>query len=221
MKNKEFLPFKEQIYFEIISKEILNELKKEKKSLSMKDRADIWNNTFEDSTRWPMTVFNKNWLYAVWYCGTTYQKNLYYGQYPPTFLKRLLTLFPDKKIVVHLCSGIVDQDITIDIKRELKPTICADVQNLPFRENVIDLYVGDPPYSRKEAEDNYGTSYPTMNKAMKSALPTLKIGGFFCILDVRYPSYSRKKGWALVGLIAVVTGFSKVTRITSIFRKEF
>jgi hypothetical protein len=187
--------------------------------LSMKDRADIWNKAFPN---YPKTIFDKNWLYAVWYCGTTFQKNKYYGQYPPGFLKRLLTLFPDKKRIVHVCSGIVDQDITVDIKRHLRPVICADVRHLPFRENSIDLFVADPPYSREEAEKNYNNSkeiFPTMRKVMKDALPMLKVGGFFCILDIRYPSYSRKNGWSLVALIMVVTGFAKIFRGVSIFEK--
>lgn len=189
------------------------------KKLSMRNRVTLWNKKFKG--KYPKIVFDRKWLYGVWYCGTDYRKAKYYGQYPPHFLTRLLTLFPDKKRIVHLCSGVVNQDITIDIKRELRPVICADIQNLPFKDNVIDLFVADPPYSKQHAEEDYGTPYPTMYKAMKSALPSLKVGGFFCILDIRYPSYKRKNGWSLVSIIMVVTGFAKVFRGVTIFEKVF
>jgi len=189
------------------------------KKLSMRDRVRIWNQTYKG--KYPKMMFDRKWLYGVWYCGTDYRKSKYYGQYPPHYLTRLMTLFPDKKVIVHVCSGVVEKDITVDIKKELRPVVCADVQHLPFRPNTVDLFIADPPYSKKHAEEDYGTPYPTMYKTMKSALPILKVGGYFIILDIRYPSYRRKDGWGLVGLIMVVTGFAKVFRGVSIFEKEF
>ncbi|MGH2638403.1 MAG: class I SAM-dependent methyltransferase [Rhabdochlamydiaceae bacterium] len=186
------------------------------KALTLEERVDHWNETFSEI---PKTCYDKGWIYGVWYCGTSFKKATYYGQYPPNFLKKVKALFPDKKDVLHVCSGTVKEDITIDLKRELSPTICTDAQNLPLRENSFDLVIHDPPYSKKDADVYYGVPYVSVPKVMKQTLRILRVGGFFCVLDVRYPSYHRKEGWRLIGLIAIVTGFSKVTRMLSIFQK--
>lgn len=195
------------------------------KTMTLEERVIHWNRifSFPINSEIPMTVFHKGWIYGVWYCGTSFKKAKYYGQYPPHFLDRLLALFPDKKDFLHLCSGTIKQDITLDLDLEnkLNPTIRADAQKIPFKPNSFDLIDFDPPYSKRDAEVYYKVPYISPVKAMRECLPILRVGGFFCCLDVRYPSYSRKKGWSLIGLIAVVTGFGKVTRMLSIFRKDF
>lgn len=193
-------------------------LKSLPKTMSLEDRVIHWNHVFN---KVPRTVYDKGWIYGVWYCGTSFKKSTYYGQYPPHFLDRVMALFPDKKVVLNLCSGTVKENVTLDINRDLNPSVCADAQNIPFKPDSIDLIVFDPPYSKRDAVQYYDVPYISSVKAMRTCLSVLKVGGFFCCLDVRYPSYSRKKGWSLVGLIAVVTGFGKVTRMLSIFRRDF
>lgn len=193
-------------------------LLQEFKPLTLKQRADHWNKLFP---KIPKTVYDKGWLYGVWYCGTAFKKATYYGQHPVGYLKKVKALFPDlQESVLHLCSGTVKEDVTIDLKRELRPTICCDAQNLPLRPNSYSLVTFDPPYSKRDANVYYGVPYLSVPKVMKQVLMILKPGGFFCILDVRYPSYHRSEGWRLIGLIGVVTGFGKITRILSVFQKK-
>jgi len=172
--------------------------------------------------RYPKTVFDKGWVYGVWYCGTTFRSARLYGEYPPTFLRRALALFPSAKDILHCPSGsVMGPGITVDIQHTevIRPQIIADAAHLPFMNHSFDLILSDPPYSDKDAE-NYGTGHFPLQKFMREALRILRPGGYLGMLHIFYPSYRRKEGWALVALICVVTGFSKKTRIFSIFQKS-
>jgi SAM-dependent methyltransferase len=167
-----------------------------------------------------MTVEDKGWTYGVWYCGTAWQPVKLHGQYPPTFLKRALSLFPDAKDVLHVPSGTIEgHGVTVDrvVDEVRRPMIVADAAALPFRDESFDLVLSDPPYSREDSE-KYGCPPWPQKKAMAEARRVLRLGGHLGVLHVYYPSY-RRKDWKLVGLIAVVTGFQRATRMFSIFEK--
>lgn len=168
--------------------------------------------------KYPATMYDKGWVYGVWYCGTAFTRSRLYGEYPPTFLKRALALFPDCQSVLHCPSGLVQHGITVDLCPDRKPRIVARADALPFKDETFDLVLSDPPYSAEDAKQ-YGTGpYPLM-KAMEEARRVLRVGGYFGMLHTMYPSYQRKKGWELQALIAVVTGFCKRTRLFSVFQK--
>lgn len=170
--------------------------------------------------RYPVTVRDKGWVYGVWYCGTSWDKVRLHGQYPPTFLKRALALFPDAKNILHCPSGTVSgPGMTVDMIRDevRQPQILASADNLPFPDASFDLYLSDPPYTPADSAKYGCPSYP-LGKAMKEAHRLLVPGGHFGILHTYYPSY-RRKMWKLSGLIAVVTGFMRATRMFSVFEK--
>ena len=49
--------------------------------------------------------------------------------------------------VLHLCSGYSELgDERVDINPDVKPTVVADVHNLPFRDNSFDTIIIDPPW---------------------------------------------------------------------------
>ncbi len=170
--------------------------------------------------KYPITIRDKGWVYGVWYCGTSYTKVKLYGQYPPTFLKRALALFPNIENILHCPSGTVTgPGLTIDgtIDSIRCPKIVADAKSLPLADNSIDLVLSDPPYS---AEDSaiYGHKPFPMNRFMKECHRVIRPGGYLGMLHIRYPMHHRKQ-WKLVGLIAVVTGSGRLTRIFSIFER--
>jgi hypothetical protein len=45
----------------------------------------------------------------------------------------------------------------------------------------------------------------------------LRPGGYYCLLNFAYPSFSRS--WSLRGLIGVVTGANRKARVLSIFER--
>ena len=175
------------------------------------------NSTFP---KYPMTVEDKGWVYGVWYCGTSWNRVRLHGQYPPTFLKRALALFPNAADILHCpCGTVTGPGVTVDLMQDAvrNPQIVASADNLPFDNESFDLYLSDPPYTKADST-KYGCPPYPLSKAMKEAHRILRVGGHFGILHTYYPSY-RRKMWKLGGLIAVITGFQRATRIFSIFEK--
>lgn len=178
---------------------------------------DNLNRTF---SQYPITIFDKGWIYGVWYLGTAWKRAALYGQYPPHFLDRALALFPDSKPILHCPSGTVKgPGITVDIKNNniVRPMVVADSSALPFKDKSFDLILSDPPYSQEDCK-KYGVAKFSLPKTMKEFYRVLKHGGHLGMLHVYYPAYSGKQ-WALRGLICVVTGFLRRARLFSILEK--
>jgi SAM-dependent methyltransferase len=172
------------------------------------------------NSRYPITVEDKGWVYGVWYCGTAWTKVRLHGQYPPSFLKRALSLFPDAQNILQCpCGTVAGPGITVDrvIDEVRKPMICADASALPFCDESFDLVLSDPPYTSADSE-KYGCAPFPLGRFMKESRRVLRPGGYLGILHTYYPSYRRRE-WRLRGLIAVVTGFQRATRMFSLFQK--
>lgn len=170
--------------------------------------------------KYPVTVEDKGWVYGTWYCPTAWMKTHFYGQFPLTFLKRVLALFPDAKDILQCPSGTVEgPGITVDLVRDEKrcPQVVADAEDLPFGDGSFDLYISDPPYSTDDSK-KYGCRPFRGKVAMGEAHRVLKSGGYYALLNTRYPSF--KPGtWNFRGLIGVVTGANRVVRLLSLFQK--
>lgn len=188
--------------------------------LTWTERVEHWNAQFP---KYPPIMHSHGWTYGVWYTGKGFKKNVLHGQYPPTFLKRALALWPDvpESRILHVCAGTVQHGIRVDLSAKFKPTVLANAEQLPFRTGAFDLVLYDPPYDVKNAEI-YGVAPkpPRWNHVMAEMTRVLTPGGHIGILHWYYPSYSRKKlGIGLVGLFGVCVGFCSATRIFSVFEK--
>jgi len=204
----------------------MNDAERQKADIpwSLQQRVENVNKTFP---KVPMTVYDKGWIYGVWYLGTSWTPVVIHGQHPPHYVDRLTALFADCPDWLHAPSGIIPHGqygsinrTTLDLvsRAEGCPQYIGSVTDLPFDDESFDVIETDPPYTDKDSKI-YGTPKYPRNKARDEFHRVLRPGGYLCWLDTRYPSY-RRKDWKLVGLIAVVTGFLRVTRVCSIFQKE-
>lgn len=172
--------------------------------------------------KYPITVTDKGWVYGVWYCPTAWMKTHFYGQYPLTFLKRVIALFPGAKDILHCPSGtILGHGVTVDLicDEQRHPQIIGNAHHLPFQDSAFDVYISDPPYSPADSK-KYGCPPFKGQVAMAEARRILRPGGYYCLLNTRYPNF-RRKAWHFTALIAVVTGANRCVRLLSIFQKPF
>lgn len=188
--------------------------------MSLQDRIDAYKSTI----KWPasLAIGGDGRLFGLWEMGNDYRvKTGYHGGYPPTYLRRVKALFPDKRRVLHLFSGKVDLDAfpgdTVDINADLSPTFVDDAQRL---ENVpltdYDLVLADPPYTDEDA-DHYGTT-PIRRVRVMKALAGLRPGAHIVWLDQAKPMYGND-----IFVVEGQIGMSKSTnhrfRVAMIFRR--
>lgn len=183
----------------------------------MKIEVETLNRRFP---KYPKTVEDKGWIYGTWYCPTAWMKTHFYGQYPLTFLKRVLALSPTAKDILHCpCGTVIGPGVTVDLVQDEQrhPQIIASADKLPFDDSSFDLYISDPPYSNDDSK-KYGCPPFPLKGAMNEAGRILRPGGWFCLLHVRYPSFKRGS-WNFLGLIGIVTGANRRIRLLSLFQK--
>lgn len=175
-------------------------------------------------TGFPENIFmgNDGRVVGTWIMGNDYRvKSSYYGGYPPTYLRRIKALFPDKVSTLHVFSGKVDLETfpgdTVDINPDVNPTFLDDAQTLesvPLEK--YDLVLADPPYSVEDCE-HYGTTMVKRNKVMR-ALQRLRSGTHIVWLDQVLPMY-RKDQFSVEATIGMWKSTNHRFRGITIFKK--
>lgn len=185
--------------------------------MKLRDRALLYSKAFPD---YPPLRVDDRWLDGMWVMGNNYKGSGYYGAYPPTYLKRIMSLFPDAEHILHLFSGSLPKgDYTrFDINPDLAD-IAGDAHKLSeyFNTGAFDLILADPPYSAEDAE-HYGTAMVNRNKIVEQCEIVLASGGYLVWLDQVLPMF-RKDILHLCGLIGIVRSTNHRFRVASIFRK--
>ena len=165
-----------------------------------------------------------NVLYGTWIMGNNYRvKSGWYGGYPATYLRRVKALFPDKKCVLHLFSGRVDQSEmpgdTVDLDPQVEPTFLDDAQSLEsVPVEMYDLIMADPPYSVEDS-DHYVPTMVKRNKVLKALGARAASGAHVVWLDQVLPMY-RKDQWTVRGYIGMVKSTNHRFRVVTIFEKK-
>jgi hypothetical protein len=188
--------------------------------LSWQDRIDA----YTAATGFPRSLFvaEDGRVVGTWIMGNDYRvKTGYYGGYPAGYLRRIRSLFPDKRRALHLFSGKVDLDAlpgdTVDINPFLQPTFVDDAQHLqgvPLAD--YDMVLADPPYSIEDAE-RYQTTMVKRNAVM-SALAGLSPGAHVVWLDQVLPMY-RKNTFSIEAVIGMVKSTNHRFRVVTIFKR--
>jgi hypothetical protein len=181
-------------------------------------------NNYVRETRFPRSLFiaEDGRVVGTWIMGNDYRvKSEYYGGYPAGYLRRIRSMFPDKRRVLHLFSGKVDTEAlpgdTVDINPKLKPTYVDDAQTLaqvPLGN--YDLILADPPYSVEDAE-RYQTTMVKRNTVMR-ALQRASAGTHIVWLDQVLPMY-RKDIFAIGAVIGMVKSTNHRFRVVTVFER--
>jgi len=190
-------------------------------SLSPKDRIENYNKRFPD---YDPIIEHNNKIYGFWLIGRWYASDTsLYGSYPPSYLRRIMTLFPDCYKILHLFSGTLIGDgeyvTTYDINPGYKPNICDDTRNLlnHFESDTFELILADPPYQKRDFEV-YKCKPFNKPKVVKDCSLIIKEHGFLVWMDTIMPTFS-KEDWNLAGAIALLQSTNHRIRIISIFQK--
>ena len=215
------------------------------KSLIGKSKAIL--PTIQDRARWYSIPFAKypdshflisdRWVSATWILGNNYKSlsergeddKPFYGSYPPGFLKRVWSMFPDCKSVVHLFSGSLTKQsgrppgggevLLLDRVQRTKDTILHNAED-DFSGLILDgadLILADPPYSVEDAE-HYGPCLCNKKKVLIHCHTALKTGGYLLWMDQSLPQFS-KKYWNWCGVITMIRSTNHRVRCVFIFEK--
>lgn len=209
------------------------------KNLTVQDRANAYNNS-EFGQRFPGSKFmvSDRWISATWILGNNYKSlsarsddnQPFYGSFPPGWLKRMWTMFPDAQRVLHLFSGSLTHEsasaphkavvIRVDSSPEFKPDIQCDAEDFGHkvqRFGEFDLIGADPPYSVEDAE-HYSKSLCNKRKVLEQCHLVLRKGGVLLWMDQSIPMYSKEK-WKWVGVISMYRSTNHRIRGVMIFEK--
>jgi len=193
-------------------------------SIDLQDRANSYHKAFPN---YPRLVVDRGWLYGAWQIGNYYKRKYgFYGEYPPSYLKRILSVFPEAREVLHLFSGSLGKGYfeggvsyyTWDSDPVNGADVVLPVSELPSHSSFsFDLILGDPPYN-KAAEEVYGQPSVNKKQTFRDCALILAPGGFLVWLDTVVPIY-RKVDYNYIGQIVLYTGTNRVIRLISIFER--
>jgi SAM-dependent methyltransferase len=146
------------------------------------------------------------------------------GSYPLGFLPYIEKVYGVPNKPLHLFSGLVEGNFTVDLNRSLKPIVCANAEILPFKANSFDRIYADPPYNEQFAihysdkmseKRTYGEYKPYC--FMKEAFRVLEPDGLLFVLH--WLVYSSKEGFEVDAVHAVNQGPNHRMRALTVLHK--
>ena len=141
----------------------------------------------------------------------------YPGCYPLGFEKMLPTMLGTKNYL-QLFAGKAKTGFRIDVNKEVKPNIVADVHDLSMiHDNVFDGAMADPPYTKEFAENLYNTDYPKWSIWTKEMARVVKPNGLIGVMH----NYIVPKivGCQFEEILVILTRIKQYPKIVTIQRK--
>jgi SAM-dependent methyltransferase len=188
------------------------------KNYSLKQRAEFYSKAFP---KYPSLRVDERWIDSMWFMGNNYKGSGFYGSYPPGYVKRIMSLFPDAENILHLFSGSLPKSkkyTRFDINPKLCD-VCGNAENLSkYFKKKFDLILADTIYSKEDAL-HFGTPMINRNKTVKECVKVLRKGGYLIWLDQVLPMYRKIEllHCIAIGIIRstnhrfrIVSGFKRV-----------
>jgi SAM-dependent methyltransferase len=159
--------------------------------MNWSERIEGYRKTFP---KFPPPVVVGKGILGVWMIGNNYKSATgYYGEYPPSYMRRVMSMFPDKKKVLHLFSGAIPPGpyTRLDANPANNPDIVGDAQEMKFKAGSFDLILADPPYTEDDSK-HYGTPMPNRFKVTQECARVLKPDGHLVWLDTVFRCFGKR-----------------------------
>jgi SAM-dependent methyltransferase len=162
---------------------------------------------------------------GYWSCSRPHGK--YTGIWPIGLVERIFRVIGKPESILEPFGGISKLGVSIDWNRNVKPTILADAQHLPIREDSFDCVLLDPPYDNtsvqhySDLDQRLKRTKPKFGfyKAYIEAARVCKPGGHVALLHTLIPKHIGRESFRRIATIGISTGPNKRIRCLSIYRK--
>lgn len=159
----------------------------------------------------------KPYFRDVWALGPN---PAYPGAFPLGLINKVRKHWWGQKRLWLFSGSFKDPDgTTVDIKPELKPTVVANCEELPFESESFDFVFADPPYSEEEALRLYNLPYFNIRKVLQEMIrvcePNGKILFLHRLVPTAYPDITFKL-LELQGVVGIYNfgGMSNIRALT-------
>ncbi|NGX43709.1 MAG: hypothetical protein K940chlam7_02009 [Chlamydiae bacterium] len=120
--------------------------------------------------------------------------------------------------ILQLFAGMGKYGLRVDLKKEVIPDLIADAHYLPLNSQ-FDIVIADPPYSKDESKEIYGTPKPKYRKWTKEADRLLGPGGIMIVYHKILMPNPNKKKYKCVRRVFIGTRANHRPRVALFFRK--
>lgn len=192
--------------------------------MRLADRIDAFKQKFPaNSASWPWLTSEqgRDVLYGVWVIGNDYRnKTNFYGSYPPSFVDRVMALFPDAQpdTTLHVFSGSLPPGPYVRCDMMQEAELKCNVYDLPSQTSArFNVIMADPPYTASDAE-RYGTPMVDRRRAMAALAAVAQPHAHLAWLDTVWPMHSKSE-WVTVGRILIQRSTNHRVRALTLFQR--